>query len=213
MSYSQGGYMMPDKYASFSELASYEVYNQDYKIQFEIRPSNIIMLAIHGGGIETGTSELAVGLAGNEYSYYIFEGLKKSGNADLHITSTHFDEPHALTIISKEDYAVSFHGYNDKSEKHTKIGGADKTLRSKVHEALVSKGFSTEILSDQDPFSGTSPRNITNKTARRMGVQIEISKAQREAFFATNTRNERKNSKTQEFFEYISAIRSAFPLR
>jgi phage replication-related protein YjqB (UPF0714/DUF867 family) len=46
-----------------------------------------------------------------------------------------------------------------------------------------------------------------------MGVQIEISKAQREAFFATNTRNERKNSKTQEFFEYISAIRSAFPLR
>lgn len=174
--------MMPDKYASFSELASYEVYNQDYKIQFEIRPSNIIMLAIHGGGIETGTSELAVGLAGNEYSYYIFEGLKKAGNADLHITSTHFDEPHALTIISKEDYVVSFHGYNDKSEKHTKIGGADKALRSKVHEALVSKGFSTEILSDQDPFSGTSPRNITNKTARRMGVQIEISKAQREAF-------------------------------
>ncbi|MEK1830478.1 poly-gamma-glutamate hydrolase family protein [Priestia megaterium] len=51
-----------------------------------------------------------------------------------------------------------------------------------MYEALVSKGFSTEILSDQDPFSGTSPRNITNKTARRMGVQIEISKAQREAF-------------------------------
>lgn len=212
MSYSQGGYMMPDKYASFSELASYEVYNQDYKIQFEIRPSNIIMLAIHGGGIETGTSELAVGLAGNEYSYYIFEGLKKSGNADLHITSTHFDEPHALTIISKEDYAVSFHGYNDKSEKHTKIGGADKALRSKIHEALVSKGFSTEILSDQDPVSGTSPRNITNKTARRMGVQIEISKAQREAFFQLTREMNVKILKPRNFLSIYQLLEVHFLL-
>ncbi len=123
-------------------------------IKFNLKSDLLTLLcsAIHGGGIETGTSELAVGLAETNTRTIYLKGLKAAGNADLHITSTHFDEPHALTIISKEDYAVSFHGYNDKSENILQIGGADKALRSNVHEALVSKGFSTEILSDQDFF-------------------------------------------------------------
>ena len=35
------------------------------------------------------------------YSLYLFEGLKSSGNKDLHITSTRFDEPRRRSQLLK----------------------------------------------------------------------------------------------------------------
>jgi phage replication-related protein YjqB (UPF0714/DUF867 family) len=45
----------------------------------------LAILAPHGGGIEPGTSELAEAVAGEGLSFYAFEGLKRSGNAVLHV--------------------------------------------------------------------------------------------------------------------------------
>jgi phage replication-related protein YjqB (UPF0714/DUF867 family) len=53
----------------------------------------VAVIAPHGGGIEPGTSELATAIAGDDFSLYLFEGLKSAGNGELHITSTNFDEP------------------------------------------------------------------------------------------------------------------------
>jgi poly-gamma-glutamate hydrolase-like protein len=58
------------------------------------------LVAPHGGGIEPGTSELADAIAASDLSFYTFEGLKPSGNTDLHITSTRFDEPMCLTLLA-----------------------------------------------------------------------------------------------------------------
>lgn len=106
------------------------------------------MFVIYGGGIEIGIFEFVVGLVGNEYLYYIFEGLKKVGNVDFYIIFIYFDEFYVLIIILKEDYVVFFYGYNDKNKKYIKIGGVDKVLRFKVYEVFVFKGFSIEILLD-----------------------------------------------------------------
>ncbi|WP_268952928.1 poly-gamma-glutamate hydrolase family protein, partial [Priestia megaterium] len=66
---------------------------------------------------------------------------------------------------------------NHKTQNHTKIHAAHKPLTSKIHQPLVSKAFTTQILSHQHPLSPTTPTNITNKTPSPMGVQIHISKA------------------------------------
>lgn len=203
---------MSDKYKNFAELSAVEVYGVDYQISYVSRPSKVVVMAIHGGGIETGTSELTVDIAGSMQSYYLFEGLKTTGNGDLHITSTNFDEPNALRLVNNASYCITLHGYADSTKKHTLIGGADHDIKLQVYNKLIASGFSSELLDESDRLSGSDPANIVNKTKRGMGVQLEISTAQRNAFFGINTRDDRKNTQTDEFYRYTQAIKNIFSL-
>jgi phage replication-related protein YjqB (UPF0714/DUF867 family) len=104
------------------------------------------------------------------------------------------------------------HGYADSIVKNTMIGGADHDLKQKVYDKLVQAGFNVELLDESDRLSGSDPDNIVNKTTRGMGVQLEISTAQRNAFFGINTRAERKNTQTEEFYRYTQALKEVFRL-
>ncbi|MCK1999776.1 poly-gamma-glutamate hydrolase family protein [[Brevibacterium] frigoritolerans] len=200
---------MTDTYANFAELAANTVLDVDYHIEATKRNSNTAMIAIHGGGIETGTSELAMFAANGVYSEYAFEGWRSSNNGELHITSTHFDEPTALDIVTNSDYVVSFHGYAD-TVKHTLIGGRDVDAKQAAYNALTAAGFSCEVLAFGATIGGSDPDNICNKGTRGMGLQLEISTAQRSAFFGTNTRAQRKNTTLQEFHDYVAAVVSVY---
>ncbi|TGZ37611.1 hypothetical protein EN805_34130, partial [bacterium M00.F.Ca.ET.162.01.1.1] len=83
------------KYQNFSQLKSDTVKQRDW--QRNIKKTNnkdILITAIHGGGIEPGTSELAKIISKKgDFNLYSFEGLLKSNNKQLHITSTNFDDP------------------------------------------------------------------------------------------------------------------------
>jgi len=202
---------MADTYQNYADLADSEVEGTDYQIRTQKKDSPIIALAIHGGGIETGTSELAIAAAGDQNSYYLFEGLKSSGNGVLHITSTHFDEPQALELVPTATYSYSFHGFSDSENKHTLVGGGDLELRQKVYDALVANGFSAEILETGAELGGSDPDNIANKTKSGKGVQLEISTLQRKSFFGTNTREGRPQTQNEEFYRYVEAVKSTFP--
>ena len=71
-----------------------------------------VVLAIHGGGIEGGTSEVALAVAGFHpatfaqaadglefHDLWIFEGLLSCCNSKLHVTSTEYDDPIALELV------------------------------------------------------------------------------------------------------------------
>ena len=50
----------------------------NFRVQINfIKEANIVIIAPHGGGIEPGTSELAIAIAGEELSFAVFEGLIK----------------------------------------------------------------------------------------------------------------------------------------
>ena len=89
-----------DKYANYKELSAHQQIGKDYTIHIQYALPDIVILAIHGGRIEAGTSEIARGIAGERWSFYDFRGKKKKNNRDLHITSTCFDEPRALNLVS-----------------------------------------------------------------------------------------------------------------
>jgi phage replication-related protein YjqB (UPF0714/DUF867 family) len=201
---------MADLYGNFEELRQANIYGEDYHILMAVRPSSkIAFVTPHGGGVEVGCSELCIFSAGTEHSLYAFEGWKSSGNGDLHITSTNFDEVNGLNVIHDSHYTVSYHGYYDATNKNTKCGGMDLELKHLIYENLINAGFNAEIEPDNSPITGQDPDNLVNENKRGKGVQLELSTAQRNAFFGTNTRADRRNTVTTEFNNYVKCVMDA----
>ncbi len=173
-----------DIYHNFKELRSNTVENVDYKIETNVTDSDVIIIAIHGGKIERGTTELAYALSShNGYNYYSYIGLRRKGNSALHITSEKFDEPTASEMVSKSKTTLSIHGCSG-SEEFTYIGGLDTELGNKIKESLTKYGFT--VLDTPKNMAGISPNNIVNKNMSGLGVQLEISKGLRTQFLSGN---------------------------
>lgn len=169
------------EYPNWAALAAAETAGVDYRIETRPNSSGIAHIAIHGGGIEQGTSELADAAATvTRGQYYGMLGLKSSGNSALHITSTHFDEPQCLAIQAASYYTVSYHG-SAGDDLTTHLGGGDTVMRDRIGDALTAAGFACDIASTE--IDGNDPANITQKNRRGMGVQLELSRGQRAAFF------------------------------
>ena len=198
-----------DHYSTYSELALVETEGKDYKVITHITSSSIAIIAIHGGRIEPGTSEIARSLAedGNKYSFYLFEGHKSENNRLLHITSTHFDEPRALALAAKVERLVSVHGMKGE-EPFVLMGGLDTSLRERIKIRLKESGF--QVKEGMGSLEGAHPSNITNRCNRHAGVQLEISQALRRLFFGEPQANHSRWSTRQApLFRFVSAVQMA----
>ena len=69
-----------EKYCNFEELKANEKEGTDFQIQYRHGETGIAVIALHGGGIEPGTSEIADSVAGEDHAFYTFEGCKEQGN-------------------------------------------------------------------------------------------------------------------------------------
>ncbi|NQD97472.1 poly-gamma-glutamate hydrolase family protein, partial [Staphylococcus xylosus] len=75
---------MTDKYNSMSELEAETIEHSDWEIVSRYLDSQVIITAIHGGGIEPGTTEIAdLTAQKGKYDYFSFKGTKSKGNEDL----------------------------------------------------------------------------------------------------------------------------------
>lgn len=197
---------MPDTYRNFSQLAEHEAQDVDFSIRVSDRNGPVVILAPHGGGIEPGTSELSEAIAGTDFSFYAFEGLKNTGNAVLHITSTRFDEPRGLALTAKSRTAIAIHG-EDSGEPTVFLGGLDTGMLRHMRTSLEEGGFRVRT-HDNPELQGTATENICNRARNGRGVQLELSKGLRETFFSSLTRAGRQ-VRTKEFDRFVAAIRKA----
>jgi phage replication-related protein YjqB (UPF0714/DUF867 family) len=197
---------MADKYADFATLALNERSGIDYSVLARRAEPAFAIIAPHGGGIEPGTSEIADAIARERFSSYAFEGLKSSGNADLHITSTRFDEPMCLIILGHSGIIVALHGEDsDDDGEGVFVGGLDVTLGSQIGTALTEKGFDVREHPDPD-LQGRDPKNLCNRGTSCAGVQLELSRAVRETLFESLTRAGREHP-TSRFYVFVDAVR------
>src|SRR5918995_7180661 len=118
-----------------------------------------IVMAIHGGGIEKGTSEIALATAGYHpatlipaldghalHDFWLFEGLLSSGNGRLHVTASHYDDPIATELVQNSRRCISLHGCTAAQAKgKIQIGGRDHELRGIVLEELTTARIPAEI--------------------------------------------------------------------
>ncbi|MGZ6225972.1 MAG: poly-gamma-glutamate hydrolase family protein [Syntrophales bacterium] len=169
-------------YMNFKDLADHEVEGQDYQIRIELRDPRVLIMAPHGGKIEPTTAEIAEAIAGMDYCFYTFEGLKADGNSVLHIESQFFDEFRALQTIEEADIVVTVHGQVDQRDEFVMLGGLDDGLRSEIQRQLETAGFQTRP--PAEGLMGTDPMNICNRGKLRQGVQLEVSRKVRDVLRA-----------------------------
>jgi phage replication-related protein YjqB (UPF0714/DUF867 family) len=198
---------MPDKYQNFEELSRNETSGTDFRISVRRAADAFAMVAPHGGGIEPGTSEIADAIAAGEFGFYAFEGLKPSGNTDLHITSTRFDEPLCLALIRGSDIVLTIHGEDsDADGEPVFLGGRNTELGQRLNDALTPNGFDVRRHPNPD-LQGLERRNLCNRGKSRSGVQLELSRSLRESMFSSLSREGRKHP-TAKFHAFVDAIRS-----
>ncbi len=195
-----------DKYRNFDELKQHERKGIDYEIQMRKGASGIAIIAPHGGGIEPGTFDIADSVAGCEHAFYCFKGIKKTGNADLHITSDKFDEPNGIRIAEEADFVLAIHGCSGATEVIF-VGGNDPERRKRFSDAIAQAGF---IAKDKprSGLEGQKPSNICNRGKTGQGCQLELSEGLREKMFE-DLRNEAGRGKSSVFFDLVAALRKA----
>lgn len=162
---------MIDKYDSFLTLTRDAPSHWWRVVPREVIESEVLVIAPHGGGIENGTSELAAAIAGEDHNLYCFEGLRPSGNLELHVTSHRFDDPVALGLAARCAIVIGIHGCRGHAAIH--VGGLDQPLVVALTAALVSADYPAR--SEGHPYPAIHPGNICNRGRRGVGAQLEIT--------------------------------------
>jgi phage replication-related protein YjqB (UPF0714/DUF867 family) len=196
--------MPKDKYKNFAELAAAENAGA-YRIVTVHRGTGAVIAAPHAGAIEPGTSEIARAIAGAELSLYLFEGRRAQDNGELHITSTNFDEPQGLQLVSGAEMALAVHGEGSEHESVVYMGGRDAAVREALSGRLKAAGFHVGEHADPD-LQGVHPNNICNRGLSGAGVQLELSRALRLELFPSLSAKGRAAPR-KRFHEFVRAVR------
>jgi phage replication-related protein YjqB (UPF0714/DUF867 family) len=211
---------------------------QDYRLRFRRHAADgttvqqvrsvpaTAVLAPHGGGIELGTSELCLAVAGYHpdtlepqgtvYDYWMFEGLRSSGNGDLHVTSTGCDDPAARSLAGGSRHTVTLHGCSAQqagapagNPQAVLVGGAGEACKARLMYRLGAAGFQVLDGDTVPELAGVHPDNITNRTLLRGGGQLELTWELRDAMFDVNTAASRRKTTTDVFWTFTAAVRQA----
>lgn len=196
---------MADKYSSFEELKSLEA-DGAFSIVSRNTGSAIAVAAPHAGGIEPGTSEIALEIAGEDLSFYLFEGTKSKGNGDLHITSSRFDEPECIALLQSCEVVLTVHGEGSYTQAIF-LGGKHSALIEAIQQELESAKFVVRTHPSPE-LQGKNQANICNIGKSAAGVQLEISRGLRQTFFESLGKEGRSQPSSQ-LAEFAVCIRQA----
>ena len=196
---------MPDMFHSFAHLASCTLAGTDYAVTTILRPSSpVLVLAPHGGGIEAGSGELAELVAGEQHNLFTFAGLRSHGNRDLHLSSSRFDHPECLSMLSRCAFALAIHGCRGEGQIY--VGGLETLLVDLLVRQLTAAGL--PATSDVPRhLAGQDPGNVCNRGTLGRGAQLEITMDLR----SVSARSDIASAVSAALAEYLtaSAVRSA----
>lgn len=170
-----------DKYQSMTQLESETVEGVDWKKDTRDNGTKVLIVAPHGGNIEQGTTEATKALAKKgDYDYFSFEAIRPKNNTELHVTSTHYDDPTLNQMIKNRTATISIHGAAGANQI-VYLGGPRSTLRNEIETQLKSSGFT--VMVPPDYIGGVKKNNFINREENNTGVQLELTTALRKAFF------------------------------
>ncbi|MBK9144681.1 MAG: poly-gamma-glutamate hydrolase family protein [Candidatus Melainabacteria bacterium] len=201
-----------DFYADLYSLKADLKQGIDYVIYCRPGKSGVTVVAPHGGNIESGTSELARAIAGNEHNLFDFVFMNGSFRSRGHVTSTNFMDERLASLLSRSRICVSLHRMRDRHHR-IYLGGRNRELKELASERLCAMGFITEL--EPPRLKGVDKRNFVNLASER-GLQVEIPVPVAEALlpgvseYARSASVYRLRRKTSPSFQaFVFAIRSA----
>jgi phage replication-related protein YjqB (UPF0714/DUF867 family) len=158
----------------------------EFKQESSSSQTDMLIMAPHGGAIESYTDELAArfydGLVTTNSKdaslWYCIGHQDAIGAFDAwHITSTDINEANFgyLNDLSGRtyDYAVTVHGYS--GSEVLVGGGASTSFKEDVKDALdaISWSYTVTVVGAGDSYAGVDPDNIVNRYSST-GVQLEL---------------------------------------
>lgn len=202
------------------------LFDDDLTQRFDVQRT--VILAPHGGGIEGGTSELCLAIAGYHpadltptpadgplHDYWMFEGLRPSRNSELHVTSTNCDDHVARALTGGSLNAVGLHGCTTSQAelpdgtRAVLVGGLNTTFKSHLLTKLIAARIRAVDASSVPGLNGNELTNIANRTLLAAGAQLELTTPLRQAMFGINTVADRKNTTRRLFWTFTAATRAA----
>jgi phage replication-related protein YjqB (UPF0714/DUF867 family) len=186
------------------------------------------IIAPHGGGIEFGTSELCLAIAGYHpatlvippgtgitYDYWMFEGLRATDNAELHVTSTKCNDGVAESLCGGALNVLALHGCTTTqaelpdNARTVLVGGRNAALKQHLLNEFAEAELDAIDAVDREALNGDEPTNIANRTLLGMGGHLELTGPLRLTMFEVNTRPQRKHTTTEVFWAFVAACRNA----
>lgn len=146
---------------------------RDYHTSLVDRGSSVVVLSFHGGLIEPNSSEVARMLADHfGWSRYDLQGHGSTsclGTLDnhqrLHITSTNFNDPEAVELVTGHKKGVAIHGYSEVR------GNRRGTICVGGHNTAQIEQFIATMNAKKSSFSGYTLTPVNAATAEpRAGV-------------------------------------------
>lgn len=163
-----------DRYLDYLDLAKHEVEGASYQVLSLDRNASVAAIAIHGGRIEEGSDTLAELIAGADLNFYAFIAKKPANNRELHVTSTHFNDPRLLALATKSKIMISIHGFKEEEKDEICVGGGNVALRDLIATDLSALKLGISITTPCAQFGGSDARNPVNRSSLQ-GVQLELS--------------------------------------
>lgn len=182
------------------------------------------VIAPHGGKIEANTDVIALGLASElglpSYALIAhatsscldkYGGPDRSNHRALHITSVHFNDSRAESVMRSVNRGLAIHGHGRANK--ICIGGATPALRNafKSYYDSYTRQYSSSgtraviATSDADctGITGTASSNISNRSSSGAGLQLEMSGTFRTELVAS------KNGNRTLWTSFRNAVRAA----
>ena len=150
----------------------------DWRKDTKHRESKVLIVAPHGGSIEQGTTELTKALADKGNYDYSFEGIRPKNNSELHVTSTHYDDPTLNQMIKT---VLQLFRFMAAGTEEIISWWAPFRFKKCYREATCGCGFTVKV--PPEYLGGQNNKNFINKGDNNTGVQLELTTALRKAFF------------------------------
>lgn len=154
------------------------------------------VIAPHGGKIEANTDTIALGLASElglpSYALVAhattscldkYGGADRSNHRALHITSTHFNDSRAESVMYSVNRGLAIHGHNRANK--ICVGGKTAALRNafksyydtytRAHSPSGTRAVIATSDADCSGITGTASANISNRSSTGAGLQLEMS--------------------------------------
>ncbi|WP_149179569.1 poly-gamma-glutamate hydrolase family protein [Streptomyces sp. TRM49041] len=187
------------------------------------------VMAMHGGGIEMGTSELCLGIAGyhpatlqpaddglGAHDYWMFEGLRSSNNRELHVTAKNNDDHVAISMALSSLNVLSLHGCTaaqagTANPQAVVVGGLNERFKTLLKAEFDKVNIAWRDGNDPEVrnLAGINTDNPCNRTMLGEGGQLELTTDLRAAMFSVNTRAGRAGSTTDKYWDFVRACRTA----
>lgn len=204
---------MADLYSSYAQLAAARNLGIDYDVLNQNGSGDYVLhIAIHGGGIEPPTLQLAQAATGTGGPFYGFNAKMASGNSQLHISALTFDEPLCLYNVAHSLRTVSWHGVPDQTtgQQAVYLSGLDLGLLTSVGSTLKAAGYT--VLPGYGEVDGANPANICNRNRIGAGLQLGLTNALRTTFYTGGDLSlgsiSNPANRTAAFFKFVDTVRA-----